>query len=460
MWEEVKPDSNYLEQNIMNYKKLSEKLVQQCLKQGASAAEVYFETSRDLSINVLNGEIETIEEASSAGVGFRVLVNGRMGFSHCNDLTGTSLKNTLKQAIQFAKLTTADENNLLPANQGFTPVDGLYDPKIASVSMEDKIQMALELEKMALEDSLITKSSGASFGEGDYEVFVANSNGISNNYRSCGCSIGVSVVAEKGEQKNTGEEYCTRRFFADLDPIRKIADSAAAKAKELIDPVMVSTQRASVIFDPSVAGSMIGGILGAINGERVSQGASFLKNSLDQQFASELLTIIDDGTRPKGMGSAPFDGEGVPTQKRILVEKGVLKSFIYNTIAAKRAGVESTGNASRGGFASLPGIGTHNIYVKAGNDTPEKIIGDTKRGILLKDVTGYGINPVNGNFSGGASGLWIENGKVVHPVKGLTIAGSASDILMAIDRMGNDLDMNKSFTAPSFRVAEMQIGGK
>ncbi len=444
----------------MNYKELTEKLVEKALKLGASSAEVYLETSRDLSISVLNGEVETIEEASSAGVGFRVLVDGRMGFSHCNDLSDQSLESTIKQAVEFAKLTTPDENNVLPQKLATVSVDGLYDPKIAGVSMEEKIRMAIELEKMATTDPLVTKSSGSSFGEGEYEVFIANSNGISNSYKSSGCSIGVSVVAEKGEQKNTGGEYCSRRFFADLDPIDKIAESASNKAKELIDPKMVATQKASVIFDSSVAGSLLGGILGAINGERVSQGASFLKNSLNQQFASELLTIVDDGTRPKGLGSSPFDGEGVPTQKRVLVEKGVLKSFVYNTIAAKRAGAESTGNASRGGFTSLPGIGNHNLYVEAGKHSPEDIIKNTKRGILLKGVTGYGINPVNGNFSGGASGLWIENGKIVHPVKGLTIAGSAEDILMAIDMLGNDVDMNKSFAAPTIRIAEMQIGGK
>ena len=444
----------------MNYKELSEKLVEKGLKLGASSAEVYLESNRDLSVSVLNGEIETIEEASSAGVGFRVLVDGKMGFSHCNDLSEEALEGTLKRAIEFARLTTADEYNVFPENQGATNVEGLYDPSISSVSMEEKIKMAMELEKMAMADPLVTKSSGSSFGEGEYEVFIANSNGISNNYKSSGCSIGVSVVAEKGDQKNTGGEYCTRRYFSDLDPISKIADSASKKARELIDPVMVSTQRASVIFDPSVAGSLFGGILGAINGERVIQGASFLKNSLNQQFASELITIVDDGTRAKGLGSAPFDGEGVPTQKRTLVDKGVLKGFIYNTIAAKRAGVASTGNASRGGFNSLPGIGIHNLYVKAGLHSQEDIIRKTQKGILLKGVTGYGINPVNGNFSGGASGLWIENGKIAHPVKGLTIAGSANDILMAIDMIGNDLDMNKSFAAPTIRISEMQIGGK
>ena len=222
---------------------------------------------------------------------------------------------------------------------------------------------------------------------------------------------------------------------------------------------MISTQKAAVIVDSSAAGSLIGGILGALNGERVQQGASFLKDSMDKSFASKLLTIVDDGTRPKGMGSAPFDGEGVPTQKRVLVEKGVVKSFIYNTIAAKRAGVTSTGNASRGGFTSLPGIGIHNLYVEAGQHNPEEIIAATQRGLLVTGITGYGIDPVSGNFSGGASGFWIENGKKKHPVKGLTIAGTADEILNDIDMMGDDVDMNKSFTAPTMRIREMMIGG-
>lgn len=444
----------------MDYKKLTEELVGKARKLGADAAEVYLETSRNLSVEVREGEIETIEEASSAGIGFRVLVGGRLGFSHCNDLNNKALEDTIGKAIAFAKLTTPDENNLFPEKSETTAVEGLYDPSIANVPMEQKIRMALDLEKAAMSKPGVSKSSGAGYGEGDGEVFIANSNGLSGYFKSSGCSLGVSVVAEKEDQKNTGGEYCSRRFFSDLLPIEEIAAKAAGKAVELIDPVMVSTQRASVIFDSEEAFSLLGGIIAAINGEKILQGASFLKNSLDKAFASALLTIIDDGLKAKGLGSAPFDGEGVPTMKRILVDKGVLKGFLYNTITAKRAGTGSTGNASRGGFTSLPGIGTHNLYVEAGPHTPEEIIKATKRGLLVKEVTGYGINPVSGNFSGGASGLWIENGEIKYPVKGLTIAGSAAEILMAIDMMGNNLDFNRSTAAPTFRVAEMQIGGK
>ncbi|HEN20408.1 MAG TPA: TldD/PmbA family protein, partial [Desulfobacteraceae bacterium] len=436
----------------MNFKDLTVKLLDKCLKYGADEAEVYLQSNRNLSIRVRNNEIETIQEASSHGVGFRVFVDSKMGFSHCNDLSNKALDDTIKRAIAFARLTSPDENNILPDDPGITEVDGLFDPSVSGIDMEEKIDMALRLEKLAMSDRRINKSSGSGFSESEAEIFIANSKGLAKSYKSGGCGIGVSVVAEKNEQKNTGGEYCSRRQFSDLKKLEEIAAKAARNAYEMLDPKMVRTQKAAVIFDPDVGRSLLGGLIGAMNGERVAQGASFLKDSMNRQIASELLTIIDDGTKEKGMASAPFDGEGVPTRKNTLLDKGVLKSFIYNTYAAERAGTKSTGNASRRGFTSLPGIGTHNIFLLQGKHTRNEIIASTQKGLLLKGITGYGINTVNGNFSGGASGFWIEKGKILHPVKGITIAGHASGILNDIDMMGTDIDMNDTFASPTFRV--------
>lgn len=444
----------------MDYKILAEKLVAKCTKAGADASEVYIESGRNLSVEVRNGEVETVTEAASHGVGFRVFVKGKMAFSHCNDFSDKALENAVSKAVVFAGNTTPDENNVLPEDKDIIGVEGLYDTEIAEVPMEKKIGMAKEVEQLAMENEKITKSSGSGFSEGDSEIIIANSNGLLKNYKSSFCAYGVGVVAEKGEQKSTGYEYCSRRYFSDLLSSKEIAEKAAKKAYDLLDPRMVKTQRATVIFDPDVARSILGGILGALNGERVLQGASFLRDKMNEKFASDLITLIDDGRRIKGLGSKPFDGEGVPTQKRVLVEKGVLKGFLYNTIVAKRAGVESTGNASRGGYRRLPGIGFHNLFMAAGESSKDEIIKTTKNGLLLKGVTGYGINPVNGNFSGGATGFWIKNGQIAFPVKGLTIAGAADEILNGIDMVGDDLDLNRSFTAPTFRVREMQIGGE
>jgi len=444
----------------MDYKALAEQLVGTCTKKGADAAEVYLETGRRLGIEVRNGEIETVTEAASQGVGFRVFVKGRMAFSNCNDLRETALEAAIARAIQFAQQTTADPNNVLPTEKGMTAVDGLYDPAVAKATIDQKIELARTVERLGMKDPRITRSAGARYGEGEAETFIANSNGLSKSYKSSSCSLGVSLVVEKGEQKTSGGESCGRRFFADLKPPEEIAGRAIARAVEMLDPRMVKTQRAAVIFGPEVGRSILGGILAAINGEAVVQGASFLGNKLNQKVASDLVTLVDDGTRPKGPASRPFDGEGVPTQKRVIVEAGVLKGFMYNTGIAKRAGVKSTGNASRDGFTGLPGIGPHNFYMMAGSTPPEEIVKATKVGLLLKGVTGYGINAVNGNYSGGAEGLWIENGAVAFPVKGLTIAGTAAEMLNGIDFVGNDLDLNRAVATPTFRIAVMQIGGE
>jgi PmbA protein len=444
----------------MDYIALTKQLVQGCLDKGADQAEVYLETGRNFQIEVRNGEIETVQEAASHGVGFRVFVGGRMAFASCNDFSESALENAMNKAIGFASSTTTDENNVLPDDKGLTDVSGLYDPQISQVTMDQKIDLAREVEKLAMKDPRITKSAGSGYNEGEAEVYLANSNGLSKSYRETGCSFGVYVVAEKGDQKSSGGDNCQRRYFQELKTPAEVAEKAAREAYEMLDPKMVKTQKAAVIFDPDVARSILGGLLTAIDGERVLQGASFLAEKMDQQIASKLVTIIDDGTRSKGMASKPFDGEGVPTQKRVIVAKGVLKGFMYNTIVAKRAGVQSTGNASRRGYQSLPEIGAHNFFMDAGTDNPEDIIKATKKGLYLKNVTGYGIIPVNGNFSGGASGFWIENGKIAFPVKGLTIAGTAFEMLNAIDMVGNDLDLNRSFTAPTFRIKSMQIGGE
>ena len=444
----------------MDSKALAEATIKKCLKKGADAAEVYLETSRNLSFEVRKGEVETVEEAAGVGAGIRVFVKGRMAFASSNDLGGKALDDAVGRAIAFARITTADPANVLPDDTGVTDVAGLYDPEIAKIPLDRKIELAKTAEKLAMKDARITKSDGARYQESEGEITIANSNGLSKSYQAGGCGFSVSVVAEKGDQKSSGGESCSRRFFGDLKPAEEVAARAARDAYEALDPRPVKTQQAAVVFSTDVARALLGGVLGAVDGERVLQGASFLGQKMGQKIGSELMTIVDDGTREKGLASRPFDGEGVPTQKRIIVDKGVLKGFLYNTSVAKRAGVRSTGNASRDGFGGLPGIGPHNFFMAAGGAKLEDVIGATKTGLLVKGVTGYGINPVNGNFSGGASGFWVENGKIAFPVRGLTIAGTAEEILNGIDMIADDLDLGLSMAAPTLRVRLLQIGGE
>jgi len=443
----------------MDYKAFAQDCVKKALSIGADEAEVYIGADRGMSIEVRNGDIETIEEAATHGVGFRVFKKNRMAFSNCNDFSQEAVENAIKSAVNMAKVTTTDQANGLPSDREISKVEGLYDPSIAKVSMENKIQLAKDVEKHAMRDRRVTKSGGSSYYENEGEIILANSHYLLKSYKTSFCGFGAYVVAEKGDQKCTGGEYCSRRFFSDLESTEKVGKKAAKEAYEMLDPQKIKTQKAPVIFHPDVARSILGGILAAINGERVLQNASFLGDKLDQRIGSNKMTIVDDGLRPKGPSSKTFDGEGVPTQKRVIIDKGVLKGFMYNTIVANRADTRSTGNASRGDFTNLPGISCHNFYMQAGDEKPENIIRSTKRGLYLKGVTGYGINRVNGNFSGGARGFWIENGRIMFPVKGLTIAGHAFDMFNNIDVVGNDLDLNRDFTAPTFRMTELQIGG-
>jgi PmbA protein len=438
----------------------SKKLVGRCLGQGADEAEVYIQSLRNLNLRLRNGTVETVQESASRGVGIRVFVKGSLGFSSSNDFSEKALDKAISSAVRFARFTTPDANNVLPDDPAMTPVEGLFDPALSRVSVEDGIRLAKDVEEKAMALAGITKSAGATYGQGGGEIFLSNSHGLAKTYKQTACGFGVTVVAEKGEQKSTGSEFCQRRFFADLKKTEEVAAKAARDAVEMLDPKMVKTQRAAVIFHPDVGRTLLGGILAAVDGERVLQGASFLARRLGQKIGSELLTVIDDGTRPKGLASRPFDGEGVPTRKQAVVENGVLKTFLHNARTAKRAGVKNTGNASRNGFTALPDIGANNFFLAAGTTPPQEIVRATVRGLWLKEVTGYGINPVTGYFSGGASGLWIEEGKVVFPVKGLTVAGTAQEIFNGLDLLGSDLDMDRAMAAPTFRIASLQIGGQ
>ena len=215
---------------MSDYKALAEDLVKKCQSRGADAAEVFIQSGRNLSIEVRNGEVETVEEAASHGAGFRVFVKGSLAFAHCNDLSESSLEDAIDRAVRFAEHTTPDANNVLPDIPGHTDVGELFDAGLSAIPMDQKIALAKKAEQLAMQDERITKSAGAGFSEGEGEVFLANSNGLSKSYKETGCSFGVSVVAEKGEQKSSGGESCTRRFFSELKSVEEVAAKAAEDA--------------------------------------------------------------------------------------------------------------------------------------------------------------------------------------------------------------------------------------
>ena len=444
----------------MDYQEIVNYLIKQFQKKGATAAEAFLEEGRTLQIRVRDGDIESMQQATAKGVGLRVFSQGKMAFVDSSNLTPETLDSLVEKGVALSQQTSYDKYNILPKPGPKIASIPIYDSSISKIPLEDKVNLAKKVEKLALEyHKLLKKSGGSSYFDGESTVYIANSEGISVNYKESYCSFGVEVIAEDKEIMQPGWNSSSARFFSELKSPEEVAGKAGELAVSLWNGKPVKSQTAPVVFDRRAGGTFLYGILSAINGERVYQKASFLQDMINKPIASELITIIDDGTLPKGLNSRPVDGEGVVTSRKLIVDKGVLKGYLYNTYSAAKSGTTSTGNATRGGYSSLPGIGPHNFFMLAGETNPDDMVKEIKEGLYVLGTQGGGANPVNGNFSTGAIGLWISEGKKTTPVANITLAGNMFDILKGIDAVGNDLELDRSIACPTFRVKQLTIGG-
>jgi len=444
----------------MDYKEIVNYLIKQCRKKGATAAEAYLEESRTLRIRVREGDVESMQQATAKGVGLRIFSEGRMAFVDSSNITPPALDALVEKGVALSQQTSHDKYNILPKPGPKTESIPIYDPSISKISLDEKVGLAKKVEKLALDyHKLLKKTGGSGYSEGETTVYIANSEGISVNYKESYCSLAVEVIAEDKGIMQPGWSSSSARYFQDLKSPQEVATKAGELAVSLWNGKPVKSQTAPVVFDRRAGGAILYGIIAAINGERVNQKASFLQGMVNKPIASELVTIVDDGTLQKGLNSQPIDGEGVATSRKLIVDKGVLKGYFYNTYSAAKAGKSSTGNATRGGYSSLPGIGPTNFFMLAGETSPDDILKEIKEGLYVLRTQGGGANPVNGNFSTGAIGLWISEGKKTTPVANITLAGNMFDILKGIDALGNDLELDRPITSPTFRVKQLTIGG-
>ncbi len=446
-----------------DYQALAKKLMARAKKKGAQQAEVFIEVGREASVRVRDGEIEDLTQATSKGVGVRVFVKKRLGFAWTSDFTEGSLNAFVDRAVELAEAAAPNSLNGLPDRsdlRGHHDVGALFDPQIANLRPEWKIEAAIEMEKAGRSvDPRIKTFDSVGAGESVSEVYLASSEGFTGGYQGTYAFLYAMPVAAEGDQLQTSYWVDYKRFLDKLDSPEAVGKEAARRAVRMLGAKKVKSQKVPVIFDPMMAASFVGSIASAANGDAVFKQSSFLASKLGKKIAPESVSIVDDGLLKDGIATSPFDGEGVATRTTKLIDQGVLKAFLYDAFTARKAKAHSTGNAARG-YRTMPHIGTNNLYMEAGSQSPESIIKGVKNGFYVTAMLGHGANLVTGEFSRGANGLWIENGELTRPVQEVTVAGQLLTMLQDIDAIGNDLTFRGSTAAPTIRFKELTVSGE
>lgn len=311
----------------------------------------------------------------------------------------------------------------------------------------------METERIGLSDKRITNSYGASFETRVIRTTLVNSFGFSQEYEETFCSLGLGLQAGETDNKVEGSWSSVKRIFKDLETPEKIASTCVERTVRQLNARKIQTQVAPVVFEPPMTSWLLGFLFACVSGSAIYQKTSFLADRLGEKVAGEEIYISDDGLMPGMLGTTPFDSEGVSSQKTKILDKGILKNYLCNTYAAKKLKLRSTGNADGGG------IGPHNFYLHAGTLPPEKIVSTLDRGLILIRTLGHGLNPINGDISRGAFGLWVEKGEIVYPVSEITISGNLGRILNSIEKIGNDVEFRSSVVGPTIQISELTIAG-
>lgn len=436
--------------------------VKRALAAGATEAECTIMEGEEFSAAVRMREVESLKEAGSRGAGIRVLAGKRGGSSYTSDLTPEGIATMVRGAIDLATITTEDPFADLPdpADLGSRPEDlKLYDPAIEDMETEWKIAQAKLAEEAAFAaDARIQNSEGASFESYTGRRVFANSRGFVGSYRTSSCGLSVSPVAKHEGSMERDYWYTSGRAAAKLESAEEVGRRAAERAVRRLNPRKIATQKAPIIFEPRTARALLGDLFDAVNGGAIYRHASYLAGKLGEKIAADALTVVDDATMPGLFGSSPFDDEGVICRRTVVIEKGELKSYLLNSYSARKLGLKTTGNASRG-ITGNAGVGPGNLYIEAGGRSPEELLKSLKTGLYVTELIGGDTNTVTGDYSSGAAGLWIENGELAYPVSEITIAGNMKRMLMDLE-IGSDLEFRGSIASPTLLIGEMTISGQ
>ncbi|HKC12853.1 MAG TPA: TldD/PmbA family protein [Vicinamibacteria bacterium] len=445
----------------MDYHALAEALLRQARGAGADAADLLIAEGTEFSVTVRKDQVETLKEAGSKALGLRVFVGQRTASSYTSDFSPPALATLVQDTVAMAKVTGVDSAAGLPEETVPAPnVElGLYDPAPSALPTPERIERARRAEAAAFAASPeITNSQGATYASGEGSVVLANTLGFLGGYRTSSVSLSVVPQAERDGQMERDYWYTAGRGLSDLESPEHVGQRAAERTRRRLGARKVPTCEVPVVFDPETAADILGTLFSALSGYSVFRNATFLKDKIGETVASPLLTLIDDGRRLRGLGSRPFDGEGLPTRRNVPLERGVLKHYLCDSYSARKIGARSTGSARRG-IGGGPSVGSSNLYFEAGAMPPEEILGGVERGLYVTDLIGFGVDLVSGDYSQGAVGHWIEKGRLVHSVHEVTIAGNLKTMLKDVDAVGSDLEFRGSAAAPTLRIRKMTISG-
>jgi PmbA protein len=429
---------------------------------GASAGDVLIATGESFSAGVRLGEVEKVHNAREKRMGLRLFVGHSSAITSTANFTREAVQELVEETVALAKATAADEFSGLPAAEelarDFPDLD-LADAA-TDLTPEDKIALAREAEAAALSaDPRVTNSEGAEFSNSSREILYANSLGFISRYYTTSYSLSVVPVASQDGAMQRDYWYSSHRKLSRLEPAVAVGKKAAERTIRRLGARRVKTQEAPVVFDPEMAASLLRHLAGAVSGSALYRKTSFLLGKLGEKIAAAGIWIDDDAHIPAALGSKPFDGEGLPTHRTPVVSDGVLTSYLLDTYSARKLGLHSTGNASRS-FADVPTASPTNFFLKPGTTPPEEIIRSVRSGLYVTELSGFGVNPVTGDYSRGAVGLWIENGELAYPVEEITIAGNLVEMFQNIEIIGNDLELRSSVAAPTLKITRMTIAGE
>ena len=436
-------------------------LLRTAKKQGADACDAVIYAGQSEAVSWRLGKLEDVEGSESSDLGLRVFVGKKQAIVSSSDISDDEFDQLVDRALDMARNAPEDpygglaDPELLALKSSDIPPLDLYDD--TEKSADELKELAREIEEVALDVSGITNSEGASANHGTGLIVTANSNGFSGHYQSSNFGLSISVIAGKDNAMERDYAYSSKRHFTDLDNPASLGQEAAEKAIRRLGPRKAKTCQVPVVYDPRVSRTLIGHLAGAINGQAIARGTSFLKDMMDKQVFTSGISVIDDPHIIRGPSSKPFDGEGCRNARLDIIKEGLLRNWTLDSSSARQLGLTSNGRASRG-TSSPPSPSSTNFYIAAGDISVEDLIGDIKSGLYITELIGMGVNGITGDYSRGAGGFWIEDGKITYPVNEITIAGNLKDMFMNMTA-ADDLNIKYGTDAPTLRIEGMITAG-